>query len=147
MKFVLNNLKVKMDIVLEKINKTKINKKLLLQYSKSKCNKIVCIVYFGRSGSQFLYGLLESHPNFLSIKSEFRAYWSNKYDSPPGKNILDQFFNFLGLYATKNEKVEHQMVRVDGTNVDIHIPKKTLYFQKQIKKLKIKEIIQIFTNL
>ena len=46
MKFVLNSLKVKMDIVLEKINKTKINKKLLLQYSKSKCNKIVCIVYF-----------------------------------------------------------------------------------------------------
>ena len=65
MKFVLNSLKVKMDIVLEKINKTKINKKLLLQYSKSKCNKIVCIVYFGRSGSQFLYGLLESHPNFF----------------------------------------------------------------------------------
>ena len=83
-----------MDIILKKINKAKINKKLLYQYSKSKCNKIVSIVYFGRSGSQFLYGLLESHPNFLSIKSEFRAYWSNKNNSPVGENIRDQLFNF-----------------------------------------------------
>ena len=90
----INILKVKMDIILKKINKAKINKKLLHQYSKSKCNKIVSIVYFGRSGSQFLYGLLESHPNFLSIKSEFREYWSNKNNSPAGVNIRDQLFNF-----------------------------------------------------
>ena len=88
-----------MDVILGKVDKTKINKKLLVQYSKSKCNRIVSIVYFGRSVSQFLYGLLESHPNFLSIKSEFRAYWSNKYDSPPGESIKDQLFNFLGLYV------------------------------------------------
>ena len=56
-----------MDVILEKVNKTKINKKLLLQYSKSKCNKIVSIVYFGRSGSQFLYGLLESHLIFYQL--------------------------------------------------------------------------------
>ena len=86
------------------------------QYSKSKCNKIVSIVYFGRSGSQFLYGLLESHPNFLSIKSEFREYWSNKNNSPIGVNIRDQLFNFLELYATFNEKGEHQMVDIHGTN-------------------------------
>ena len=59
MKIVLITQRVKMDIILEKINKIKINKKLLHQYSKSQCNKIVSIVYFGRSGSQFLYGLLE----------------------------------------------------------------------------------------
>ena len=122
-----------MDIILEKVNKTKINKKLLLQYSKSKCNKIVSIVYFGRSGSQFLYGLLESHPNFLSIKSEFRAYWSNKYDSPPGESIKDQLFNFLGLYASLNEKGEHQMVRVKGTNLDIHIPKDFIFSERDNK--------------
>ena len=48
---------------------------------------------------------------------------------------MDQFFNFLGLYATKNEKVEHQMVRVDGTNVDIHIPKDFI-FSETDKKIK-----------
>ena len=49
MKIVLITQKFKMDIILKKINKAKINKKLLYQYSKSKCNKIVSIVYFGRS--------------------------------------------------------------------------------------------------
>ena len=91
----INNLKVRNGYYFKKINKAKINKKLLYQYSKSKCNKIISIVYFGRSGSQFLYSLLESHPNFLSIKSEFRAYWSNKNNnSPVGANIRDQLFNF-----------------------------------------------------
>ena len=127
-----------MDVILEKVDKTKINKKLLLQYSKSKCNRIVSIVYFGRSGSQFLYGLLESHPNFLSIKSEFRAYWSNKYDSPIGESIKDQLFNFLELYATLNEKGEHQMVRINGTNIDIHIPKDFIFSEKD-KKIKNKK--------
>ena len=135
-----------MDVILEKVDKTKINKKLLLQYSKSKCNKIVSIVYFGRSGSQFLYGLLESHPNFLSIKSEFRAYWSNKYDSPIGESIKDQFFNFLELYATLNEKGEHQMVRINGTNLDIHIPKDFIFSEKD-KKIKNKKNFPIFINL
>ena len=122
-----------MDVILEKVDKTKINKKLLLQYSKSKCNRIVSIVYFGRSGSQFLYGLLESHPNFLSIKSEFRAYWSNKYDSPIGESIKDQLFNFLELYATLNEKAN---IRWSGLMEQtlIYTFQKTLYFQKKIKK-------------
>tara|TARA_B100000161_G_scaffold34869_1_gene20752 strand:- start:214 stop:1476 length:1263 start_codon:yes stop_codon:yes gene_type:complete len=133
MKIVLITQRLKMDIILEKINKFKINKKLLHQYSKSKCNKIVSIVYFGRSGSQFLYGLLESHPNFLSIKSEFRAYWSNKYNSPAGANIKDQLFNFLELYATLNKKGEHQMVRVNGTNLDIHIPKDFIFSERDNK--------------
>ncbi len=133
MKIVLITQRLKMDIILEKINKFKINKKLLHQYSKSKCNKIVSIVYFGRSGSQFLYGLLESHPNFLSIKSEFRAYWSNKYNSPAGTNIKDQLFNFLELYATLNKKGEHQMVRVNGTNLDIHIPKDFIFSERDNK--------------
>ncbi len=124
-----------MDIILKKINKAKINKKLLYQYSKSKCNKIVSIVYFGRSGSQFLYGLLESHPNFLSIKSEFRAYWSNKNNSPAGVNIRDQLFNFLELYATYNEKGEHQMVDIHGTGFNIHIPKDFIFSEKD-KKIK-----------
>ena len=135
MKFVLITKMLKMDIILEKINKIKTNKKLLHQYSKSKCNKIVSIVYFGRSGSQFLYGLLESHPNFLSIKSEFRAYWSNNNNNPAGVNIKDQLFNFLELYATFNEKGEHQMIDIYGTNFDIHIPKDFIFSEKD-KKIK-----------
>ena len=67
MKIVLITQRLKMDIILKKLIRPKINKKLLYQYSKSKCNKIVSIVYFGRSGSQFLYGLLESHPNFYRL--------------------------------------------------------------------------------
>ena len=145
MKFVLNSLKVKMDIVLEKLIRQKLTKSCCFNIVNQNAIKLFVLFILEEVVLSF-FGLLESHPNFLSIKSEFRAYWSNKYDSPPGKNILDQFFNFLGLYATKNEKVEHQMVRVDGTNVDIHIPKDFI-FSETDKKLKIKEIIQIFTNL
>ena len=125
-----------MDIILEKIDNIKVNKKLLYDYSKSKCNKIVNIVFFGRSGSQFLFNLLESHPNFLSIKSEFRQFWINSSQIPIGDTIKEQLFNFLNIYATFNENGEHQMVKLSGSNEKVHVPKDLIFSNKEQKSKK-----------
>ena len=72
---------------------------------------------------QFLFNLLESHPNFLSIKSEFRQFWINSSEILIGDTIKEQLFNFLNIYATFNENGEHQMVKLSGSDEKVHIPK------------------------
>ena len=100
---------------------------LTREFLECKINKVVAIFYYGRSGSYFLHSLLENHPNFLAMNSEFREFWQlpeKVFNKPFEKQvvfILSHWFGFINSAKTYDNFTDFGVLRTP-----VHVPRDLL---------------------